>query len=190
MARLDYTDIKAGVFFKMNGVVYETLESSFSKKSRQKGSNQVRIKNLSTGAVTSKTLHTSDTVEDVDLEKKDFIFIYRRGEEAVVHALDDKSNRITININSIPGVNFLPADTKITGLMYDDEVLTIRVPIRVNLKVKEAPPNIKGNTAQGGSKHVTVETGEVVSTPLFIETGDIIAIKTETGEYMERVQKN
>ena len=189
MARLDYTDIKAGTFFSANGVVYECVESTFSKKSRQKGSNQVRIKNLATGAVTAKTLHAADQFEDVDIAKATFIFVYRRGSEAVVHPEGSPGERTSIDTSSIQGIDLIPDGTPLTGLVSDGTILTVRPPITVEVRVKEAPPNIRGNTSQGGSKHVVVETGATVSTPLFIETGDTITVKTATGEYVERTSK-
>ena len=73
--------------------------------------------------------------------------------------------------------------------MLEDEPITIELPIKMEVKVTEAPPGVKGNTAQGGSKTVTVETGAKVITPLFIEIGDVIRVNTTTGEYTERVTK-
>ena len=189
-SNLDYTEIKSGVFFKIDGTVYETIESTFSKKSRQKGSNQVKIKNLTTGSVVSKTLHSSDKIKSVDIEKADFVFIYLKGDKAIIHPENKPSERKEISSASIPGVSFLPTNTKVSALIENNEVLTISPPIKVNLKIKEAPPSIRGNTAQGGSKHILLETGATINVPLFIETGDTIQVNTQTGEYTERVQKS
>ena len=71
-------------------------------------------------------------------------------------------------------------------LWFDDKLFRVRLPIKVDLKVTEAPPNTRGNTAQGGSKQVTLETGAIINTPLFIEQGEVVRINTETGEYVER----
>ena len=189
MATLDYTDIQPGTYFKMNGTIYEAVESTFSKKSRQKGANQVRIKNLSTGAVTAKTLHASDKFEAVFLTKENYIFVYLRNEEAIIHPEDKPSERITISATSTDGIHLIPSGTKVTALKEDDDIITLQLPIKVDLTVTEAPPSIRGNTAQGGNKKVTVETGAIIDTPLFIETGDRIRINTTTGEYVERVSK-
>ena len=190
MATLDYTDIQPGTYFKMNGTIYETVESTFSKKSRQKGANQVRIKSLRTGAVTAKTLHASDKFEAVFLTKENYIFVYLRNEEAVIHPEDKPSERITISATPTDGIHLIPSGTKVTALKEDDDIITLQLPIKVDLTVTEAPPSIRGNTAQGGNKKVTVETGAIIDTPLFIETGDRIRINTTTGEYVERVEKN
>ena len=74
-------------------------------------------------------------------------------------------------------------------MIFEDKIIDVKLPIKVELKVTEAPPSIKGNTAQGGNKQVTLETGANVNVPLFINEGDIITINTETGEYTDRVSK-
>ena len=190
MTSLDYTDIQAGVFFKMNGTIYETIESTFSKKSRQKGSNQARIKNLLNGSVTTKTLHASDKMERVSLEKEPYVFVYARGNEAVLHPENKPAERITIPTDAIENIHLLPSGTKVTALQENDAIITLQLPIKVDLVVKDAPPTIRGNTTQGGNKKVTVETGATINTPLFIETGDCIRVNTTTGEYVERATKN
>ena len=91
---LEYTNIKAGVFFKQNGERFETIDSTFSKKSRQKGTNQIKAKNLSTGNVVTKTLKASDKLEDLEIEKEYYIFIYKRNEEAFLHKENEPSNRV------------------------------------------------------------------------------------------------
>lgn len=189
MASLDYTDIQTGTYFKMDGVTYESLAATFSKKSRQKGSNQVRMKNLKTGATTTKTLHASDKLEQADLEKKEYVFVYARNNEAVIHPEGSPSERITIPAGAIENVHLVPAGTPVTALEESGIIITLQLPIKVDLTVTEAPPSIRGNTTQGGTKKVVVETGATVTTPLFIETGDCIRINTATGEYTERVSK-
>ena len=189
MATLSYTDIQPGVFFRMDGVVYETVDASFSKKSRQKGANQVRIRNIANSSVIAKTLHASDTPEAVDIEKKPFVFIYVRGDDLVLHPEGKPSERITVPFGRLTGTDLIPTNTAVAAFVEDDTILTVRFPIKTELRVKEAPPTVRGNTAQGGTKKVTLETGAVLDTPLFIETGDVVRVNTETGEYVERVSK-
>ena len=189
MTSLDYTDIQTGTYFKMNGTIYEALESTFSKKSRQKGSNQVRIKNLLTGAVVAKNLHASDNLEKILPEKAEYIFVYARGNEAIIHPENKPSERITIPSGALQNIHLIPTGTKVTALLNDETIITLKPPMKVDLTVTEAPPSIRGNTAQGGTKKVTVETDASVTTPLFIETGDCIRVNSITGEYVERVAK-
>ena len=188
MTTLRYTDIQQGVFFRMDGAVYETVDSVFSKKSRQKGSNQVRIRHVATGAVTTKTLHASDAFEEVTLQKEPYTFVYADKGRATVHPADNPSGRVSVPI-AHPGINLIPSGTPITALTENGDIMTFQLPIKVDLRVTESPPGVRGNTAQGGTKRVTVETGATVTTPLFIETGDYIRVNTETGEYTERAKK-
>ena len=189
MATLSYTDIQPGVFFRMNGEVYETILSVFSKKSRQKGANQVRVKNLMTGAVTAKTFHTSDSFEEVVTKKGNFVFVYMRGNETVIHPKGVPSDRIAVSVGASHGLHLLPGGTPVIALIADGSVLTLTPPPKVDVLVREAPPSVRGNTSQGGSKRVVIETGATVVTPLFIETGDRIRVNTDTGAYTERVAK-
>ena len=73
---------------------------------------------------------------------------------------------------------------------FGEKLICVELPVKVDLKVKEAPPSIRGNTAQGGSKLLTLETGAVINGPLFIEEGEMIRVNTETGEYVERAKDN
>ena len=85
--------------------------------------------------------------------------------------------------------DFLKKDLEVVALKWNGQIIAIELPIKVDYVVAEAPPAVRGDTAQGGTKQVELETGYKVLTPLFIETGDTIRVNTETGEYMERVSK-
>ena len=82
---------------------------------------------------------------------------------------------------------FLKGNTEVETLWFDEKLFRVKLPIKMELKVTEAPPNTRGNTAQGGSKVVTLETGANIDVPMFINEGDVIRVNTETGEYVERV---
>ena len=190
MAKLSFSEIKPGVYIKADGGVFEIVDSVFSKKSRQQGSNKIKMKNLATGYVVQKNLHQSDSFEEADVTRENVIFIYERNGEAFFHKEDNPKDRLGINTEIINGYNLLKDGVKCIAVLVDEDIVTVKIPIKVELIVKEAPPAVKGNTAQGGSKRVMVETGEFVNTPLFINEGDVIRVNTETGEYVERVEKN
>ena len=82
---------------------------------------------------------------------------------------------------------FLKTNTEVETLWFDDKLFRVKLPIKVELEVTEAPPDVRGNTAQGGSKIVTLETGATIDVPMFVKEGDVLRINTETGEYVERV---
>ena len=190
MANIDYRNIKQGVYINMEGKIYLVLDSVYSKKSRQLGSNQTKLKEVSTGKVTDKTFHASDQVREADIHKTSYIFIYSKGEEVWLHEVDDKSKRFSIPTSLVKGIEFMKQNSKVTAVLNDENILSIYPDIKVDLVVKESPPSIKGNTAQGGSKKILLETGTYVSAPLFINTGDVVTVNTETGEYVSRSEKN
>ncbi len=86
-----------------------------------------------------------------------------------------------------PAWQFLKPNSVVTALVFDDEIISVRIPIKVQLMVKEAPPAVRGNTAQGGSKQIVLETGATINAPLFINEGDMILVNTELSSYVERV---
>ncbi len=102
--------------------------------------------------------------------------------------MKDKSKRFSIASDMMgESGKFLKGNTEIETLSFNSKIFSVKLPIKVELKVTEAPPNTRGNTAQGGSKVVTLETGANLDVPMFINEGDLIRVNTETGEYAERV---
>ena len=87
------------------------------------------------------------------------------------------------------GGNFRKPNMLVEALVFDEQIIGIKIPIKMELKVTDAPPAVRGNTSQGGSKLITLETGTTLNAPLFINEGDIVRINTTTGEYVERVDK-
>ena len=125
------------------------------------------------------------------IEKVKLIFVYANKGEYIFYEPPDKSKRLTLNEGQAGEISkFLKANLEIAAEKFEGKIIGINLPIKVDYKVTEAPPNVKGNTASGGTKQVTIETGAVILTPLFIESGDIIKINTQKGEYVERVEKN
>ena len=110
--------------------------------------------------------------------------------KCIFHHIDDKSKRITVESSIVEASNLLKESTEVTGVYFDEKLFSVYPPIKVNLQIKDAPPSIKGNTAVGGNKKIVLETGAVIDTPLFINTGDIVSVNTQTGEYVERVEKS
>jgi elongation factor P len=138
--------------------------------------------------VTEYSFHVSDKAEEAELENKDIQFIYETKGQFWFHEVGVPSKRFSLTQEQIGnGARFLKKDAIAKALIFEDEIIGVKMPIKVELKVVEAPPATKGNTAQGGSKQVKVETGAMVNTPLFINEGDVIRINTEDGQYSERV---
>ena len=150
---------------------------------------QVKLRNLKNGNVLSRTFHTGDSFNEAELEKVQVRFIYENKGKYVFAEADNPAKRFELSMEQIgTQVEFLIPNTQMEGVRFEGEILTITLPIKMNLRVKEAPPGVKGNRAEGGTKTATLETGAVVQVPLFVETEDVIEVNTETGQYVRRVQ--
>ena len=193
MATLDYDEIKPRKFILVDGQPFEILESHVARTQKRKPQNQVRMRNLLNGKVLPATFHASDTAEEADISKRDALFLFASKGEYWFCDPNDRAKRFEIDIDVIgDAAKFLKDNTTVETKVfeYDDEekIIGVTLPIKMNFVVKDAPPSMKGNTAAGGGKLVTIETGAQITTPLFIEAGEVITVNTDTGEYVERVK--
>ncbi len=192
---LNYNEIKERKYIILDDEPYEVVSAQVSRKQANKPVNKTKLKSLVSGRVIEHTFHVSDKANEADMSKKDIVYIYSRGDEHWFHTDGDKSDRFTLDSDVVNNaLDFVASNETVEALVYtdnDDEenIIGLKLPIKVELEVTEAPPAIKGNTATGGDKLVTVSTGAKVTAPLFINVGDVIAVNTDTGEYTERVSK-
>jgi elongation factor P len=185
---LAYTDLTKGVLFIMDGAPYEVIETHFLRMQQRKAVVQTKIRNLITGKLLDRNYQASDSFEEAEIEKKNAIFIYQSKGEYWFHKEGNSKERLVLKADLVGTQGqFLMPNTKVSTTIFEDEVIKVEIPVKMEFKVVEAPPAIKGNTAQGGTKVVTIEGGAKVSAPLFINEGDTIRINTQTGDYVERV---
>jgi len=186
---LSHTDLKRGVQIILDGEPYEILESSAMKKAQRRPVIQSRIRSLLTGNVFERNFQQGDVFEEADLNKFEIKFIYTNKGKFYFSEKDNPSKRFELAKEQIGlGAEFLKPNQILTGILFQEKFINVILPIKVQLKVTEAPPGIKGDRAQGGTKTVILETGAKVNTPLFVETGDIIEVNTETGDYVRRTE--
>ena len=186
---LTHNNLKKGIEFSLEGQPYEVLESSFVFKGRGSSVVPTKIKNLITGAIISKTFHPGEKFEEAEIEKIKVKFLYFHHDKFFFCKEDNPSLRFDLPKEAIGGSSaFLKQNQIIEGLQFKGKIVNISLPIKVQLKVTEAPPGVKGDRAQGGNKIVILETGVQINVPLFIKTGDVIEVNTEKGEYVRRVE--
>lgn len=174
----------------MDGEPYEVLGSSFVRMQQRKAVVQTKIRNLINGKVISRTIHPSETFEGAEIEKKEAIFLFGHRGQFTFRDPNDPKNRFAIDENIIgEKVKFLKPNLSVTLIYFNDGIINVSLPIKVDYKVTESPPNIKGSTASSSGKTVKLENGLEVYVPTFINEGDMVRINTETGEYVERVEK-
>lgn len=187
---LSYFNLRRGVQFVLNGQPYEVLEFRQMGKSQDVVVAQTKIKNLANGQVLTRNFHQSDMFEEAEVVKKPAKFVYSHRGKFIFCETSDPSKRFELSGETLgDSQKFLQSGLEVTLLIFREQIINISLPIKVSLKVTEAPPSIRGDTAQGGNKPVTLETGAIVNTPIFIEAGDIIEVNTETGEYVRRMEK-
>lgn len=187
---LTINDLKNKMVVLMDGAPFQLLEVKHLHMGRGGSSVQTKIRNLLTGKVFSRNFKPSDAFAEADIEKRELIFLYAHRGEYIFHAAGKPAERFTFAEKDLgDAAKWLKPQTPVTALFLEGKPVTISVPIKMDFKITEAPPGIKGDTATGGTKTVTLETGTKIQTPLFVNEGDSIRVNTETGEYVERVKK-
>lgn len=187
---LSYTDLKKGTIFTYNGEPHEVVDGSFSRMQQRKAVMQARIRNLRTGKILERTFQASDEFPEAEVEKKTLLFLFAHRGEFVFTDPKDRKIRFSLTQEQVGDrMKWLKPNTEITAIFSEEKLLIFSLPIKMDFKVTEAPPGVQGDRSQSGTKSVTIETGAIVQAPLFINTGDVIRINTELGEYVERVTK-
>ncbi|MES2225399.1 MAG: hypothetical protein V4480_01140 [Patescibacteria group bacterium] len=191
MAILSYNEITQKKVIEYNGEPYEVLSSHVFRMQQRKPVNQTKLRHLVSGKVTEISFHQNENVPEADISTMQAVFLYTNRSESWFAEEGNPKNRFSFPEEAVHDkVQWLKANSPLSVMLYKDTPATISIPIKMDLKVTEAPPAIKGDTVTGGSKLVTLETGAVTNTPLFINAGDIVRINTDSGEYVERVTKN
>ncbi len=185
---LKHNEIRKGKIILSGNDPCEVIKYSHVVKGRGKSVVQTRLKNLRTGNVLQKTFHPGETAEEAELEKMSAVFIYSHRDKYVFHKENEPSSRFELTEEQVQEkAEYLKEKTTITALLLNEKIIDISLPIKMNFQVKESPPGVKGNRAEGGTKTVVIETGKRINVPLFINEGDTVEINTETGEYIRRV---
>lgn len=180
-------DIKVGSKIIVDQEPYVVLFSQHSKIGRAGAVLRTKLKNIITGAQISKTFQGVDKFEQAAIETKKAQFLY--AEKDQYNFMNSETfEQFVINSKVIEEyIHFLTEQTEVDVLYYNNNPVNIELPIKMDFEVIESPPAVRGNTVDGGTKNVIIETGMKVSVPLFIKTGDKIRINTQTGQYAERV---
>lgn len=185
---LTHNSLKKGVKIIIHGEPYEILESNSLKKAQRRVVIQTKIKNLINGNVVSKNFHQSDTVQEAELIRAEAKFLYSHHGQYFFCEKDNPAKRFNLSETQIGfQANFLKQNQIVIMIVFKDKIINVSLPIKIQLKVIESPPGIKGDRSHSGTKIVILETKAKLNTPLFIKEGDIIEINTETGEYVRRI---
>lgn len=179
-------ELRPGMTIQIDGTPYVVLSSQHSKMGRAAGVAKTTIKNLITGSIIPKTFQGNDKIEPADVYYSKAQYLYSDKENCFF--MDATTfEQFTIAKKMLgEKIPYLLEGTDVDIQNFQDRPISIKLPPKVNLAIKETEPGVRGNTAQGGSKPAILETGLKIQVPLFININDTVRINTETGEYVER----
>ncbi len=190
MAVLSYNEILPKTIIDYNNEPYEVLSSHIFRMQQRKPVNQTKLRHLVSGKVMEISFHQNETVTEADIDRMQANYLYTNRGESWFAEEGNPKNRFSFPDEVVhEKVQWLAPNTIVEVLTYEEKPMTIKIPVKVDLEVKDAPPAVKGNTVSGGTKLVELSTGAKVDVPLFINTGDIVRINTDDGLYTERVEK-
>lgn len=182
---ISVNDLRAGTSFEENNEIYKVLSFEHIKMGRGSANIKVKVKNLRSGASTEKGYTNGAMVQDINLEKKEYQFLYKDTDSA--YFMDPRTfDQKIIPLKSLSGAAFLKEGETVFLEFYGDEPLDLILPPKITLKVVDTTPGVKGNSASNVYKDAVLENGMGVRVPLFIEIGDGVIIDTRDGSYTKR----
>lgn len=184
---IDTGSLRKGLIIEHEGDLLRINEFQHVKQGRGSAFVRVTLKNIRTGSTTQQTFNAGTRFQQVRLERQRAQYLYADGDDHNFMDLDSFEQFVLDSETLGDALKYLKLEDTIDVLTYEGEPIDIEIPITVNLQVTQTDPGYKGDTATGGSKPATLETGLVVSVPLFVTEGETIKVDTRTGEYLERV---
>ncbi len=186
---MNVTELRPGNYFIDEGNLYQVLDILLNKTAMRKMVAKVKAKNMRTGAITELARNSGYDVEKAYLDKKKMAYLYDAG-DMLVFMDNETYEQIEIEKKRLEWeTNFLTPNLEIDILFYENEILGITLPITVPLQITDREPAVRGDTVNKAMKHAVVETGYKLRIPLFIENGETIMVRTDTGDYDGRANK-
>ncbi len=191
---LEYSEIRERKIIIYEDEPCEVMENHVARTQQRKPQNQVKLKSLLSGRTWNTVFHASDKADEAEISKKEVKFLYANKGEYWFCDPNDASDRFKIDEKVIGDTSkYLKVNENATAMVWDndgtDQIIKVTLPIKMEFTVKDAPPSIRGNTANGGGKLAVLENGIKIQVPFFVEQGDKVVVNTETGDYVERVSK-
>ena len=186
MASYNTNEFKNGLKIMLDGDPCSITENILVKPGKGQAFNRVKVKNLKTGRTLERTFKTTESVEAADVEDIDVEFLYTDGEYWHFMEPNTYEQHAADSVAVGDASKWIKGQEACVMTLWNGAPLSITPPNFVELSVTQTDPGLKGDTAQGGSKPATLETGTEVKVPLFIDEGDVLKIDTRTGEYVSR----
>lgn len=184
----DTSDFRNGLNLQWNGDLWTIIDFQHVKPGKGGAFVRTKLRNLRNGKVLDNTFRAGEKVETARIERRPHQFLYQ--DDLGLHFMNTETyEQFSLPQEAVPGFEFVKEGQVIDILFHaeTEKPISTELPGKVELKVVQTDPGLKGDTATGGSKPATVESGAVVSVPLFIDEGDVISVNTESGQYVTRV---
>ncbi len=183
---IDAGELRKGIAILLEGKIYQVVEYTHIKMGRGSAQVKLRLRDVRGGGVIERAFQATERFEPAFLEHRPVQFLY--ADSGTYHVMDTETyEQFELDADQIgDGVKYLKDGLMLEVLMHDGGVVSVELPIAVELAVVETEPGFKGNTATGGNKPARLETGATVNVPLFIAVGDVLKIDTRSGSYIEK----
>jgi elongation factor P len=180
-------DVKPGMALDLDDGLFQIVDYQHVKPGKGKAFVRMKLKNLETGAVLDRTFRADEQVNRAIIDRRDHQFLYR--DDLGFHFMDNETfAQMTLTDDQVADAHgYLTDGATVSLAMYEGKAIGLDLPTSVELEVTHAEPGVKGDRVSGATKPVTLETGLVVTVPLFVEQGDRVKVDTRTGAYMTRV---
>ncbi len=184
---IDTGGLRKGLTLDFEGDLVKVVDYQHVKQGRGSAFVRLTLRNLRTGSTVQQTFQSGSKFQTARLERRRIQYLY--ADDGHYNFMDvDTFEQFPLNAETLGDtVNYLVENEVIDLLTYQDQPVDVEAPITVNLEVTETDPGFKGDTATGGTKPATLQTGVTVTVPLFINIGDVVKVDTRSGEYLERV---
>ena len=189
MAQYSTTDFRKNLKIEIDGTPYVILEANHVKPGKGNAFVKTKYKSLIDGRVLQKNFRSGDSVDIPNLESRKMQYLYK---DDPYFVFMDTSTYEQLNLPETAveeALDFLKDNLDVEVLFHNDKPISLEMPNFVELVITETGPGVKGNTAQGGSKPATLETGAVIQVPLYMSSGEVVKVDTRSGDFMERVNK-
>lgn len=188
MAGYGLNDIKPGLKIMVDGAPHEVVDSEFCKPGKGQAFTRMKVRNLLTGRSNDKTIKSGDSLAAADVREVSLQYLYADGDSGIFMSPESYEQYQIPSAVMSEAVSWIRAQDICSVLLYQEQPVSLAPPQFVELKITETDPGVRGDTASGGTKPATLETGAVVRVPLFVETGEVVKVDTRSGEYVSRVR--
>lgn len=186
---IDTSQFRKNLKIEIDGEPFVVLEAKHVKPGKGVAFVKTKMKSLESGRVFEENFRSGDTVDTPDIRSREMQYLYK-DENHYVFMDEDTYEQVRVSESAVePVVDFLKDNMTLDILFHEGNAIQVEPPMFVELKVTKTDPGVRGNTAQGGTKPATVETGATVTVPLYLEQGELIKVDTRSGEFVERVNK-